>query len=178
MAPPNALVSCLPGRIRLRHPALRQPAERTRLAATLAAIDGMLSVDANPAVGSLLLHYDPTRRARAAMEAQVAAQTAQALDAAAAPIPEQPTADTVPDDALPCETVPDATADATADARRRRRSTAKRLNRLAKLGMLASLPLSLAAVAFGGKRLHAVSGGAFTLLLLAHLVIHRRHLLQ
>ncbi|MDD5328515.1 MAG: heavy metal translocating P-type ATPase [Sulfuricella sp.] len=53
-----------------------------------------------------------------------------------------------------------------------------RINRYAKRGMLATLPLSLALAAMGKKRWHAVSGGVFLAALGAHLAAHRRHLLR
>ncbi len=54
--------SVLPGRIRLRHPDLRNASRRQVLAQQLSAL---ARVDGNPAAGSLLLTFDP------AVEAQV-----------------------------------------------------------------------------------------------------------
>jgi hypothetical protein len=67
------LASRLPGRIRVRHRSLRGQAACAALRETVSAWDGMLSVEANAAIGSLLLRYDPAQVAPAAMEARVAA---------------------------------------------------------------------------------------------------------
>lgn len=119
--------------------------------ARLQAIDGMTSVEASAAAGSLLLRYDVDRCSRAAMEAC-------AGDALAAALGREP--------GVPRATPPT------------RKQAAREWNRVAKLGMLASLPVSLALAAAGSKRLHAVSGGVFTLLLLVHMAVHRRHLVK
>lgn len=160
----NALVSCLPGRIRLRHPALRDKRCNARLATALSTLNEALTVEPNLTAGSVLFRYDPTRCDRRAMEARVGALCGRELG-------EPATA------AEPAEERTGA-ADTPAPAAARRRSAAKQFNRLAKLAMLASFPLSLALAAQGEKRLHAVTGGAFTLFLLVHLIVHRRHLTQ
>lgn len=71
------IVSSLPGRIRLRDAALKNPARSARLAAALAALPAVASVEANCTVGSLLIHYDAAQCASDAIERQVEA----ALDA-------------------------------------------------------------------------------------------------
>lgn len=119
--------------------------------ARLQAIDGMVTVDTNAEAGSLLLRYDVGRCDRDAMEACVG-------DAVAAALGWEPSA-------------PRA---APLGGKR----AAREWNRVAKLGMLASLPVSLALAVAGSKRLHAVSGGVFTLLLLVHMAVHRRHLIK
>jgi len=146
-----AIVASLPGRLRLRSPLLRQRGHCQGLVASLQAIDGMLSVEANALAGSLLLRYDAGRCTPAAMEARVG-------DAVAAALGMEPS---VPSAAPPSG-----------------KRAAREWNRVAKLGMLASLPVSLALAAAGSKRLHAVSGGVFTLLLLVHMAVHRRHLIK
>lgn len=149
----NPIVSRLPGRIRLRDPLLRQAKPSARLAAALGALNGALTVDANPIAGSLLMYYDTTRCDRAQMEADVAALAAAELDAPAQPAPRSTT-------------------------RPSRRNVARAANRAAKIGMLGVFPLTLALAASGNKALHATAGGVFTLLLLVHWTVHRRHLLK
>lgn len=149
----TAIVSSIPGRLRLRHPLLRRSAQSIDWSARLGALDGVLSVEANPRTGSLLVHYDVSRCGRAAMEAQITGLGESSSEPEAA--------DTIDDSPSPS-----------------RRATAREWNRLAKLGMMASFPVSLALAATGSKKLHAVTGGVFSLLLLAHLVVHRRHLLK
>lgn len=148
------IVSSLPGRIRLRDPALRRAAPLERLRAVLAAIDGVLSVQSNALAGSLVLRYDVARVAQAAIESQVEAAANPANPAslvlAASPRPR-----------------PDHTY-----------SVKRRINRYAKYGMLGSLAVSLAFATAGKKRWHVASGGLFLVCLGAHVVLHRRHLLR
>lgn len=56
----QAISSSVPGRLRIRHAALRLP-EAARLVSTLAALPGVAAVQHNPRVGSLLLTYDVAR---------------------------------------------------------------------------------------------------------------------
>lgn len=149
----KAIVSSIPGRLRLRHPLLRHHEQSTDWSAKLSALEAVLSVEANTRTGSLLVHYDVSRCERAAMEAQITGLGEVSRE-------EEPTA-TFDDSPSPS-----------------RRAAAREWNRLAKLGMMASFPVSLALAATGSKKLHAVTGGVFSVLLLAHLVVHRRHLLK
>ncbi len=55
------IVSCIEGRIRLRHPALRDPENARLLRPILEGLPGMSTVAVNPRTGSLLLEYDPER---------------------------------------------------------------------------------------------------------------------
>lgn len=155
------IAASIPGRLRLRDARLGQAATGRALAETLRTLDGVFSVEARPDSCSLLLHYDSARCQRAAMEDA-------ALAAVALVFPE---GTQVPD----IRTVRRATPRPAGNSRRQR---SRDWNRVAKLGMLASLPVSLALAAAGAKKLHIVSGGAFTLLLLVHLIVHRRHLTQ
>lgn len=152
------IAASIPGRLRLRNARLRQAATGRCLAESLQAIDGVLSVEARPESCSLLLRYDSARCQRTAMEAA-------ALAAVGRVFPDAPD-------------VSDGRTAAPRPAGSSRRQRSRDWNRVAKLGMLASLPLSLALAAAGAKKLHIVSGGAFTLLLLVHLLVHRRHLTQ
>lgn len=149
----QAIVSSIPGRLRLRHPLLRHHDQSIDWSTKLGALDAVLSVDANPRTGSLLVHYDAARCGRAAMEAQITGL--------GEPSREEEPAGTIDDSPSPS-----------------RRAAAREWNRIAKLGMMASFPVSLALAATGSKKLHAVTGGVFSILLLAHLVVHRRHLLK
>lgn len=67
----SRIVSSLPGRIRLRDPALCQADRLARLRGVLAAIDGVLSVEGNVKAGCLVLHYEATRAAVERMESAV-----------------------------------------------------------------------------------------------------------
>lgn len=80
----TCIVSSLPGRIRLRDPALRQPQRLETLRAELAALEGVSSVRANAAAGSLVVGYAAEFDAKS-MEAAVAAAAAAALGERHAP---------------------------------------------------------------------------------------------
>jgi hypothetical protein len=69
----SRIVSSLPGRIRLRDSALRQPDRLERLCAMLSAMEGVLSVDGNVKAGSLVLRFEAKGRDVEAMEAAVEA---------------------------------------------------------------------------------------------------------
>lgn len=58
------------------------------------------------------------------------------------------------------------------------KSTQKKLNRVAKAGMIGSLAASMALAAAGNKRWHAATGVIFLGCLGVHLAVHRRHLLR
>ncbi|MBO3273909.1 HMA2 domain-containing protein [Pseudomonas schmalbachii] len=59
-----------------------------------------------------------------------------------------------------------------------RRPLKMRVNRYAKLGMIAGLGSSLALVGMGSKRGHAAAGAVFVACLGVHLSTHRRHILR
>lgn len=67
------IVSSLPGRIRLRDPALRQPDRLARLGAALEALAGVLAVEGNLKAGCLVVRYEAAGREVEAMEAAVEA---------------------------------------------------------------------------------------------------------
>lgn len=157
-----AIVASIPGRLRLRDPRLRRRAVGSAAVDALREIEGVLSVEANPAAGSVLLRYAPAAQDRAAMEARVAAAVAALLPAV--PAVEPPVASSASGAVrLPASF---------------RRSPLHAANRAAKIGMLAALPVSLGFVAAGNRQIHAVAGAAFTLMLLVHLAMHRRRLTQ
>lgn len=153
--PGAALVSRLPGRVRLRHACLRPAARNHALRDELAEWEGVVLVEGNPATGSLLIHYDVARVAASVMEARLgarmAALTAPPPAAAPAPAPARPVAASAP--------------------------TLRRLNRAAKVGMLVSLSGTLAALSMG-KKLHAAFGVLHLAFLLVHLANHRKRVLH
>lgn len=159
----SAIVASIPGRLRLQDPQLRKQVPRKALMAALEKIDGVLSVDANPTAGSVLLRYAAGGATVAAMEQQVAAAAAQVL---------------IPAGHAAQPSAPAPVAHATRLPADFRRSPLHRANRAAKIGMLAALPISLGFVATGNKQVHAIAGAAFTALLLVHLAMHRKRLTQ
>lgn len=147
----TAFVSVLPGRIRLRHPLLRDAARHQALADRLRRL---ADVEGNPATGSLLLRFDP---ADTGVDARIRAEVAAALPAAA----------------LAATPSPPARA-----ARRPRKASVKwGVNRAAKAGAVTSMVVSLAALSFS-KRLHAQAGMASVALMLVHMAVHWRRILK
>lgn len=55
----QAVTSFFDGRVRLRHPLLRQPGLEAQLQERIGPLPGIRSLNINPRSGSLLLEYDP-----------------------------------------------------------------------------------------------------------------------
>ena len=64
----SRVASSIPGRIRVRDTALRQPDRLARLHAALQAVGGVLDVESKVATGSVIVRYDAARFAPEAME--------------------------------------------------------------------------------------------------------------
>lgn len=152
----SAIASSIPGRLRLRDASLREAARLEKLRATAAGWRGVNSVEANPRVGSLLLHYDAAVLTQGKLETRL-------MNALGLPAANAPQAGAVAMPAAPA-------------APEKRRVTRVAVNRQAKRVMLASLAASLALAVAGAKRWHAATGGLFLAALLVHLAVHRRHL--
>lgn len=150
----SLIVASIPGRLRMRDARLRDRLRMGEVAARIGAVPGVRAVEAAPATGSVLVLYDPAAASRACFEQKIVA----AFDAVCPPAPPAPA---------------EPRASGTYRWQRERR-----WNRAAKWGMLASFPVSLALAAAGSKKLHAVTGGLFSVLLLVHLYVHRRHLIK
>lgn len=75
----NRIVSAIPGRLRLRDVALRDSQQLEHLRHTLAASDGVLTLESNPKAGSLIVYYDAALLQPSAFEAQVEAIVADQL---------------------------------------------------------------------------------------------------
>ncbi|AVT81189.1 2 TMS putative copper chaperone [Rhodopseudomonas palustris] len=152
----SAFVSVLPGRIRLRHRMLR---DRSRYAALDARLRALAAVDGDPAVGSFLLRYDP---ADTAMEARIRAEVAAVWPTMASDGPQNPPAA----DAEVVATDPIARL-------RRRAQTRSTINRLAKVGALAGMTGTVAALGVS-RKLHAQMGIVAIAATLTHLAVHWR----
>ncbi|OGS91248.1 MAG: hypothetical protein A2Z95_01965 [Gallionellales bacterium GWA2_60_18] len=156
----NLIASSLPGRLRLRAPALCNAAKLEALRAIVARWRDVLAVETNPQAGSLLVRYDAARLDRARFEARAVAAAEKALGVNA-------------------KGSVKAVADETAAPSHRHGGTQRvRANRWAKRGMLASLAVSLLLAGLGRKRWHALAGGLFLHALAAHLWVHRRRILK
>ena len=145
----SLIASHVPGRLRLRAPTLRGQAANLAAQAEAASWDGVLSVEGSPTAASLLIHYDATRMT-----------PGQAAGLAVRLVPTEP------------EPAPGPPPPATPSAFDER---LWRLNRPAKLGMLASLAGSLAALTVG-KKAHAALGVLHLAFLTIHLANHRKKL--
>jgi len=154
----HCIASSIPGRLRLRHALLRDPARLARLVGDFRQWPHVGEVSANVRTGSLLVHYD----AAALSESECARRCAAAVTGLL-PAP--------PRDAAP--PIPVATR-----AERRAGSPRVHANRLAKAGMLAGLAASMVVAAMGAKRLHIWTGVFFLHALGVHLWVHRRKLLR
>lgn len=142
------IVSSSSGRIRVRHPSLRNPERLSRLEAKLARVEHVRSTEANPRLGCVLLHFDASQVEIAAIEAAIDAATDAELSAP----PPQVVA--------------------------KKRPMKMQINRYAKMGMLATLGTSLALAAAGNKRWHAAIGAGFVACLGVHLSTHYRHVFR
>jgi|GEM_PF-383828 len=154
----NCVASSLPGRIRLRHAALRNPDRLARLQRSIAAWPQVRAVSVNEKAGSLLINYD----AAALRENDCARRCEVALA-----------------EVLPARTeVAPAPPRAATPAQARSGAPRVRANRIAKRAMLASLAASLLLAAMGAKRWHIGTGIAFLHALGVHLWVHRRNLVR
>jgi hypothetical protein len=150
----NCIASSAPGRIRLRHAALRNPVRLARLAEAIGRWAHVHAISPNAPTGSLLVHYD----ALALEESECVRRCEDAVQALA-PAASQAVA-------------------APAGRTRHRGSPRVRANRVAKRGMLVSLATSLLLAALGAKRGHIGAGIVFLHALGVHLWVHRHHLLR
>ena len=146
--PTSPIVSRIPGRLRLRHTALRAPERNQALRADIAGWEGVVSVEGNPAAGSILIHYDPAIVPPAAMEARLNERLGAAPGARR-----------------------------TRRSRKKNAALWKDINVPVKAGMLASLTVSLLALG-SSRRLHAGAGALYLGFLLLHLAAYRRTLLS
>jgi hypothetical protein len=151
------IVASIPGRMRIRHRLFSQVAVTECLGAALAALDGVVAVEIRRTAASLIVRYDAARISAGGMERRVGEVVGAALQA-------------LGDDASGKE-----------DARggkRFYRHAATTLNRYAKYGMYASLPISLILAARGAGRAHALTGGIFIACLGVHLLRHHKRLID
>ena len=67
----SRIVSSVPGRIRIRDRALRNPARLDQLEAALIRIEDITSLQFNPGAGSIVLHFNGADTDVAALEAKI-----------------------------------------------------------------------------------------------------------
>ena len=169
MAIVDCITSWVDGRVRLRHPALKDKATAELVCTVVGGVEGITAVQANPLTGSLLIYYDAEKLTRE--------QLLELAEQGAAFIPglneeEAPAAETAEGEAAPrkackvCAPVDEVLQLLTG------RGTTKFVNR----AMLVSLIASLAALPLGNRAVHTAAGGVFVGGLLQHLLAHRKAL--
>jgi hypothetical protein len=148
----QAIVSAVPGRLRIKDGRFAEPAAANDYVARLQQTvggDTLLATRINPAATSVVVRFDHRRIALAELR-----RHAETL-------------------LLPC---PAAAAPRRTKPPAGRRSRRMRLNRYAKIAALASLAASMGFAAAGSKRLHVITGMLFLACLSAHLAVFRRTL--
>ena len=165
----DCITSFVDGRVRLRHPALKDKATAELVCTVVGGVEGVTSVQANPLTGSLLIYYDAEKLTRE--------QLLELAEQGAAFIPglneeEAPAAETAEGEAAPrkacrvCAPVDEVIQLLTG------RGTTRFVNR----AMLVSLIASLAALPLGNRTVHTAAGGVFVGGVLQHLLAHRKAL--
>ena len=165
----DCITSFVDGRVRLRHPALKDKATAELVCTVVGGVDGITAVQANPVTGSLLIYYDAEKLTRE--------QLLELAEQGAAFIPglneeEAPAAETAEGEAAPrkackvCAPVDEVLQLLTG------RGATKFVNR----AMLVSLIASLAALPLGNRAVHTAAGGVFVGGVLQHLIAHRKTL--
>lgn len=161
----SRLAASVPGRLRIRQGAV-DPVQLSRWQAELTTWPEVQSTRLNPEARSLIVQYHIGQCEQAEMESRVLTlcngpQQSEPQDA-------QGQANHPPEAAAP--------ALATRPARRVHRAAwRRRVNRGAKMAAMVALPVSIALVYAGNKRLHAATGWLFVAALSVHLAIHRRN---
>ena len=168
----DCVTSFVDGRVRLRHPALKDKATAELVCTVVGGVDGISAVQANPVTGSLLIYYDAEKLTREQLLelAEQGAAFVPGMNEEAAPFDaaegnaEQ---DGAPRKACAVKAPVDELLGFLT-----RRSTTKFIDR----AMLVSLIASLAALPLGSRTVHTAAGGVFVGGVLQHLLAHRKAL--
>ena len=146
----DCVTSFIDGRVRLRHPALRDAATADMAAAVIGGVEGVESVRVNPLTGSLLIFYDAETLSRERL-LELAEQGAALL----------------PEEEKPSSGVACSLGRLLLD---------RRATRFVNRAMLVSLLCSLVGAASGMGAVHRVTGAVFALASLQHMAAHRKAL--
>ena len=172
MAIVDCITSFVDGRVRLRHPALKDKATAELVCTVVGGVEGITAVQANPLTGSLLIYYDAEKLTREQL-LELAEQGAAFIpglneeEAASAETAEGTEGEAAPRKACKiCAPVDEVIQLLTG------RGTTKFVNR----AMLVSLIASLAALPLGNRAVHTAAGGVFVSGVLQHLIAHRKAL--
>lgn len=147
----DCISSFIDGRVRLRHPALKDPSLAEAACSVLSGVEGVESVQANPVTGSLLLFYNPKKLSKEAL-----------LELAKEGLALLPKG----------EHSSKASASSSLLNVMLSRNTTRMVNR----SMLISLFLCVASAFIGMGNLHRITGAAFALASLQHMAAHRNAL--
>ncbi|MEG0009098.1 MAG: hypothetical protein RR721_05510 [Aeromonas sp.] len=160
----SRLAASVPGRLRIRQGAA-DPAQLGHWQTELTAWPEVQSTRLNPEARSLIVHYRIAQCDQAEMESRVLTLCNR---------PQQSESQNAQAQARhPPEAV---TTQAPRPVKRVHRAAwRRRANRGAKIAALVALPVSIALVYAGNKRLHAATGWLFVAALSVHLAIHRRN---
>lgn len=166
----DCITSFVDGRVRLRHPALKEAATAELVTAVVSGVEGIVSVQANPVTGSLLIFYDPEKLSRE--------QLLELAEQGAAFLPGMTDEAENADEATKSE----GTAARAMKAVKELAPVDELLQLLGGRGatkfvnraMLVTLAASLAGLPLGNKLLHTAAGGAFVGGVLQHLLAHRK----
>jgi len=184
------VTSFVDGRVRLRHPALKDAATAELVTGIVSAVEGITAVQNNPVTGSLLIFYDPAKLSREQL-LELAEQGVAFLPALESAASEKAEANAeVPADAPAdgAETPAGAALPAVSAAPKTPQApkapvdellaliTSRKANKVVNRAMLVSLLASLAALPLGSKLLHSIAGGVMTGGVIQHLIAHRKTL--
>ena len=167
----DCITSFVDGRVRLRHPALKDKDTADLVCTVVGGVEGITAVQANPLTGSLLIYYDAEKLTREQLLelAEQGAAFIPGLNEEEAPAE---AAETAEGEAAPrkackvCAPVDEVLQLLTG------RGTTRFVNR----AMLVSLIASLAALPLGNRAVHTAAGGVFVSGVLQHLIAHRKTL--
>ena len=147
----DCIASFIDGRVRLRHPALKDAATADMVSAVIGGVEGVTSAQANPRTGSLLIFYDTEKLSREKL-LELAKQGAALLPEEEKPSPGRK-----------CSSLSRLLLD-------------RRATRFANRAMFVSLLCSLVGAASGMGAVHRVTGAVFALASLQHMAAHRKAL--
>ena len=167
----DCITSFVDGRVRLRHPALKDKDTADLVCTVVGGVEGITAVQANPLTGSLLIYYDAEKLTREqllelaeqgaafipGMEGEGTAEAAEVSNGAEGAKRKACKVCAPVDEVLQLLTGRGAT---------------KFVNR----AMLVSLIASLAALPLGNRAVHTAAGGVFVSGVLQHLIAHRKSL--
>lgn len=161
------IAASIPGRLRLKLPSGTHE-QLTALHQILGTWPDITGIRVNPSASSLIIHYDLDSLSQKTMEQRVI----ELMQAHLSP-------QSIPASAVQTSLVSGPLAASGRALHRhsrvRKASWRRHLNRVAKTAALITLPLSIALVYAGKKRLHAITGWLFVASLATHVAIHRKN---